>query len=56
MKKGQEKSTTKPRVLTVRNLAGYLRVHLSTVYGFLSQQKTADMVLGRKEEGGSQCR
>jgi hypothetical protein len=28
----QPKSTTGPRVLTVRELAGYLRVHRATVY------------------------
>ena len=33
------KSTTGPRVLTVRELAAYLRVHQTTVYRLLRQQK-----------------
>ncbi len=35
----QPKSTTGPRVLTVRELAGYLRVHQTTVYRLLREHK-----------------
>jgi excisionase family DNA binding protein len=35
----QPKSTTGPRVLTVRELAAYLRVHQTTVYRLLREQK-----------------
>ena len=35
----QPKSTAGPRVLTVRELAGYLRVHQTTVYRLLREQK-----------------
>ncbi len=35
----QPKSNTGPRVLTVRELAGYLRVHQATVYRLLKEQK-----------------
>ena len=35
----QPKSNTGPRVLTVHELAGYLRVHQATVYRLLRQQK-----------------
>ena len=35
----QPKSTTGPRVLTVRELAAYLRVHQTTVYRMLREQK-----------------
>jgi excisionase family DNA binding protein len=35
----QPKPTTEPRVLTVRELAAYLRVHQTTVYRLLREQK-----------------
>ncbi len=35
----QPKSITEPRVLTVRELAGYLRVHQTTVYRLLREHK-----------------
>jgi len=35
----QPKSTTGPRVLTVRELAGYFRVHQTTVYRLLRAGK-----------------
>jgi excisionase family DNA binding protein len=35
----QPKSYPRPRVLTVRELAGYLRVHQATVYRLLREQK-----------------
>ncbi len=35
----QPKSNTQPLVLTVRELAGYLRIHQGTVYRLLRQQK-----------------
>jgi excisionase family DNA binding protein len=35
----QPKPTTGPRVLTVRELAAYLRVHQATVYRLLREQK-----------------
>ena len=35
----QSKSSTWPRVLTVRELAGYLRVHQATVYRLLRTGK-----------------
>jgi len=35
----QPKSNTQPRVLTVRELAGYLRIHQGMVYRLLRQQK-----------------
>jgi len=35
----QPKSTTGPGMLTVRELAGYLRVHQTTVYRLLREQK-----------------
>jgi excisionase family DNA binding protein len=35
----QPKTTTGPSVLTVRELAGYLRVHQATVYRLLREQK-----------------
>jgi hypothetical protein len=35
----QSKSNIGPRVLTVRELAGYLRVHQATVYRLLREQK-----------------
>ena len=35
----QPKSTTGPRVMTVRELAAYLRVHQTTVYRLLREQK-----------------
>jgi excisionase family DNA binding protein len=42
----QPKSTTGPRVLTVRELAGYLRVHQSTVYRLLREQKLPAFKVG----------
>ena len=33
------KSDIPPRVLTVRELAGYLRIHQATVYRLLKEQK-----------------
>jgi len=39
MIEAQPKSNTEPRVLTVRELAGYLRVHQTTVYRLLREQK-----------------
>ncbi len=35
----QPKSYPGPRVLTVRELAGYLRIHQGTVYRLLREQK-----------------
>jgi excisionase family DNA binding protein len=35
----QPKPTTGPRVLTVRELAGYLRIHQATVYRLLREHK-----------------
>ena len=35
----QLKSNTQPSVLTVRELAGYLRIHQVTVYRLLREQK-----------------
>ncbi len=35
----QPKSNTPPHVLTVRELAGYLRIHQATVYRLLREQK-----------------
>ncbi len=35
----QPKSNTQPSVLTVRELAGYLRIHQVTVYRLLREQK-----------------
>jgi excisionase family DNA binding protein len=40
------KSTTGPRVLTVRELAGYLRVHQSTVYRLLREGKLPAFRIG----------
>jgi excisionase family DNA binding protein len=37
--RAQPKSITEPRVLTVRELAGYLRVHQTTVYRLLREHK-----------------
>ena len=42
----QPKSTTGPRVLTVRELAGYLRVHQSTVYRLLREGKLPAFRIG----------
>jgi excisionase family DNA binding protein len=42
----QPKSTTGPRVLTVRELAGYLRVHQSTVYRLLRAGKLPAFKVG----------
>jgi excisionase family DNA binding protein len=39
-------STTGPRVLTVRELAGYLRVHQSTVYRLLREGKLPAFRIG----------
>ena len=36
----------RPRVLTVRELAGYLRVHQSTVYRQLREQKLPSFRVG----------
>src|SRR5713101_6759963 len=51
----QLKSNTQPSVLTVRELAGYLRIHQATVYRLLREQKLpafrvgADWRFNRKE-------
>ena len=42
----QPKSATGPRVLTVRELAGYLRVHQSTVYRLLREGKLPAFRIG----------
>ena len=42
----QPKSSMGPRVLTVRELAGYLRVHQSTVYRLLREQKLPSFRVG----------
>ena len=42
----QPKSSMGPRVLTVRELAGYLRVHQSTVYRLLREQKLPSFRIG----------
>jgi excisionase family DNA binding protein len=39
MMPAQSQSNTQPRVLTVRELAGYLRIHQATVYRLLREQK-----------------
>jgi excisionase family DNA binding protein len=39
MMPAQPKSTIGPRVLTVRELAGYLRVHQTTVHRLLREHK-----------------
>ncbi len=40
------KSTIGPRVLTVRELAGYLRVHQTTVYRLLREHKLPAFKVG----------
>ncbi len=42
----QPKSYPGPRVLTVRELAGYLRIHQGTVYRLLWEQKLPAFRLG----------
>ena len=42
----QPKSYPGPRVLTVRELAGYLRVHQATVYRLLREQKLPSFRVG----------
>ena len=42
----QPKSNTQPRVLTVRELAGYLRIHQVTVYRLLREQKLPAFRIG----------
>jgi excisionase family DNA binding protein len=42
----QTKSDTEPRVLTVRELAGYLRVHQTTVYRLLREHKLSAFRVG----------
>ena len=42
----QPKSTSGPRVLTVRELARYLRVHQSKVYRLLREQKLPAFKVG----------
>jgi len=42
----QAKSPTGPRVLTVRELAGYLRVHQTTVYRLLREGKLPAFRIG----------
>ena len=48
----QPKSTTGPRVLTVRELAAYLRVHQTTVYRLLREQKLPSF---RGQEANYSC-
>jgi excisionase family DNA binding protein len=42
----QPKSNTQPHVLTVRELAGYLRIHQVTVYRLLREQKLPAFRIG----------
>jgi len=55
MMPAQSQSNTQPSVLTVRELAGYLRIHQATVYRLLREQKLpafrvgADWRFNRKE-------
>jgi excisionase family DNA binding protein len=42
----ESKSNTGPRVLTVRELAAYLRVHQTTVYRLLREQKLPAFRIG----------
>jgi len=42
----QPKSNTHPHVLTVRELAGYLRIHQVTVYRLLREQKLPAFRIG----------
>ena len=44
----QPKSTIGPRVLTVRELAGYLRVHQTTVYRLLREHKLPAFKVGAR--------
>ena len=46
MTHSQRKSDIQPRVLTVRELAGYLRVHQTTVYRLLREQKLPAFQVG----------
>jgi excisionase family DNA binding protein len=46
MTESQPKSVKELRVLTVRELAGYLRVHQTTVYRLLKEQKLPAVRVG----------